>query len=187
MTDLSALHGILQAQDWPRAERLLRRAAQKKGAPAEVYYNLAKVLEARGKPAQRQIWLKRAVSERPDYAMAWFELGRAALDDGDLVAAAQAFDTAARLAPEDHEARRLSAQLALRLGDWEKAKAGFAESTDSEARLARYRIAAEQGEDTTAARAALLRDPEMRPAVLRVLTRTAKGTLPLKLPQFERT
>ena len=116
MTELSKLPALLQAQDWPRAEALLRKAAQSKSASAEVYYNLAKVLEAAGKSEQRHVWLKRAVAARSDYAIAWYELGRVALGRGDCSSAAQSFDKAFALAPEDADARRMAARLALRQG-----------------------------------------------------------------------
>lgn len=181
MADLSRLPALLQAADWPRAERLLRQAAKAKSAPAEVFYNLAKVLEEAGKPAQRVQWLRRAVKRRPDYAKAWYELGRALLDAGDLAAAGEAFETAHALHPGDAQARRMFARISLRLGLWEQAEAAFEGAEDREARLARYRIVAETGRATRADRQDLLCDPALRPEALKTLTRTAKGGVPLRL------
>jgi hypothetical protein len=57
--------GFIAAKDWAAAERLLRKAARAKNPPPEVYYDLAKVLEAAGKPCQMAVWLKRALSANP--------------------------------------------------------------------------------------------------------------------------
>lgn len=178
---LTTLPALIQAEDWPRAEKVLRRAADAKGASAEVYYNLAKVLEAGGKAGQRTIWLRRAVAKRPDYAMAWFELGRAALEGRDFQTALEAFGKAATLDPMDCDARRNLGRVALRLCDWEGAKQGFGDDPDLEARLAWYRIRTETGEASPSDRDALLSNPSERAEALRTLTRVAKGSLPLRL------
>ncbi len=181
MTDLSDLPDLLRAKNWPRAEALLRRAAKSKSVSAEVFYNLDKVLEAAGKHAQREVWLKRAVSKAPDYANAWFELGRVAIDNGDLKLARNAFTKAVELAPDDRDARRTLGRVALRFCDWTTAEKAFAEGQDTEARMARFRIAAETGNLTREERDALLADVSIRPDVLRTMTRVAKGSLPLRL------
>ncbi|WP_299966363.1 tetratricopeptide repeat protein [uncultured Roseobacter sp.] len=187
MVDLATLPALLAAQDWPRAEKLLRRAAQKRDAPAEVFYNLAKVLEALDKPEQSRRWLKRAVTQRPGYASAWFELGRAALASRDLPAARDAFARAARLDPADADARRSLGRVALRLCDWDLAAQCFEGGEDTEARHARYRIAAETGQAQAADRAALWSDGSARALTLRTLTRVARGTLPLRLRALDGT
>ena len=187
MPSYADLPKLLRDENWPAAEKVLRGAAKKKNAPADVYYNLAKVLEASGKAAQMRPWLERAVTAKPDYATAWFELGRCALAQLDLRLSLRAFDRACALDPKDPDARRNLGRIALRLGIWDKATACFAEDDDTEAQLARYRIASETGEDTQALRKALLVRPDDRPEVLKTLTRTAKGTIPLKLPQLLRT
>lgn len=181
MKDERTLPALLAAQDWPAAERLLRRLAKGKAPTADVFYNLAKVLEMAGKRAQVRHWLERAVGCKPDYAIAWFELGRAAVDEGDLPAARLAFVKALALAPQDADARRSLGRVALRLGDWEMANACFAGQTDREAQMARYRIGAETGAPVDDLRAALLARGEWRPEVLKTLTRTAKGSIPLVL------
>ncbi|SMX27510.1 Tetratricopeptide repeat protein [Pelagimonas phthalicica] len=181
MADLSALPSFLQAQDWEKAEQLLRRAAKAEAAPAEVFYNLAKVLEAAGKPRQRKVWLQRAIQARPGYGLAWFELGRISLEEDDLEAAWLAFSRVAALDPSDGDARRNLGRVALRLGYWDDARLAFMGATDREAKEAQYRIASEMGEDTTALRDELLQDKENRAETLRSLTRASKGSLPLRL------
>ncbi len=181
MKDLDSLPALLAAKDWPAAERLLRRLAKGKTPPPAVFYNLAKVLEAAGKPDQMKHWLERAVTANPSYGNAWFELGRIALDHGALQDALAAFVRAFALMPDDADTRRNLGRVALRLGDWDRAAKCFAAQSDPEARLARYRIAAETGSQTTDLRAALLADRGLRPEVIKTLTRTAKGSVPLKI------
>lgn len=181
MKDLNSLPALVSAQDWPAAERLLRRLAKGKAPAPDVFYNLAKVLEAAGKPDQMKHWLERAVAANPRYGIAWFELGRTALDQGALDAAKAAFEMAADLMPADADAKRNLGRVALRLGDWDKAAACFAKHTDKEAELARYRIAAETGSGTKDLRDALLAHRAWRPDVIKTLTRTAKGAIPLRL------
>lgn len=185
MIDLSALPRMLSAQDWPAAERLLRRAAKAKGAPAAVFYNLAKVLEAQGKLAQRETWLRRALALDPRHAAAWFELGRVLLDDACLREAEGAFAHALRLDPADREARGLLLRLRLRLCDWQGATEALDGLPDTpQTRAARYRIAAETGQPTEGLRAALLSDAQARPEALKAMTRVARGSLPLRLPNL---
>ncbi|MEH6647296.1 tetratricopeptide repeat protein [Sulfitobacter sp.] len=118
MSDQKKLGALLTAQDWTAAERLLRRLAKGKAPPPEVFYNLAKVLEAAGKPDQMAVWLKRAVAANPRYAVAWFELGRVALGAGDLEEAYVAFQHAVNLKSNDADARRNLGRIAMRLGKW---------------------------------------------------------------------
>ena len=184
MAQLSELPHLIEAQDWAAAERVLRKASKAKAAPAEVFYNLAKVLEHLGKLGQRTMWLKRAVAKRPGYAVAWFELGRAFLDAGDVEAARDAFHRAYDADPGDADARRMVARLSIRLGLWDAARRALQDDQDAEARLARYRIRAETGVASKADRDALLQDAALRPEALRTLTRVARGSLPLRLPQL---
>lgn len=183
MAGLGKLPALLQAGDWPEAERLLRRAAKSKSAGAEVFCNLAKALEENGKHSQRAQLLKRAVLRRPDYANAWYELGRAKLEALDLIGAHKAFGKAYALHPGDADARRRFARQCLRLGQWDKAEAAFGDASDAEARLARHRTAAAAGRITRADRDALLKEASLRPEVLKTLMRTAKGAVPLRLTQ----
>jgi tetratricopeptide (TPR) repeat protein len=179
----AALARALARQDWGEAERLLRRAARRTGAPAAVFYNLAKVLEAQGKGDQRLAWLRRATAADPAHADAWFETGRALVATADLAAAERAFARAAALDPTAVDAWRMLARVRLRLGHWAAAREAFARAgpADAEARLAAYRIACELGEPALALRDALLADPALRPAMLRTLGQTARGRLPLRL------
>jgi len=182
---LDRLPALIAAQDWPAAERLLRRAAKDRDAPAAVFYNLAKVLEHAGKPAQCRTWLKRAVAVDPRHGDAWFELGRAAIAAGDLTEALTAFRHAARLAPEDADAWRNLGQVALRLGDWQTARTawgrlGCSPEADPEAVAGLYRAEAELGLTNLARAAALIAD-RPGPQSLKALTGTAKGHLPFRL------
>jgi tetratricopeptide (TPR) repeat protein len=179
MDAMKPLAAMLAAQDWTGAERLLRRLSKNKTAPPEVFYNLAKVLEASGKHGQITTWLKRAVAANPLYASAWFELGRHQLEAGALEDACHAFAKAHRCDPSDPDSKRNLGRVALRLGDWGLAAHCFDDEQDREAQLARYRIAAETGIETVALRDAMLADRKNRISVLKTLTRTAKGSFPL--------
>ena len=161
---------LLAARDWEAAERVLRRAARRADAPAAVHYNLAKVLEAAERPG-RAAALERAVRADPRHRDAWFELGRAR-QEGDPEGAREAFARAGALG--DAEGARMAARLALRLGRWEEALA--APGDDEEARVIRWRAAAELGQAP---------DPAALPpgaAGLRAMVRVAKGRLPMGRP-----
>lgn len=181
MDAMKPLPAMLAAQDWTSAERLLRRLSKSKSAPPEVFYNLAKVLEASDKNSQIVTWLKRAVAANPQYASAWFELGRHQLEGGALEGAFHAFEKAHLCNPSDSGSKRNLGRVALRLGYWDLAAHCFSGQQDSEAQLARYRIAAETGMETVDLRDALLAETNMRPSVLKTLTRTAKGSFPLSV------
>lgn len=181
MKDQNFLPALLAAKDWPAAERLLRRLAKGKAPQPAVFYNLAKVLEAGGKPEQMKHWFERAVAANPNYGVAWFELGRVALEHNALDEALTAFVRTAALMPGDADTRRNLGRVAMRLGDWDRAAECFAGQGDPEARLAHYRIAAETGASSTELRDALLAERSWRPEVIKTLTRTAKGSVPLNL------
>lgn len=181
MKDMKSLAALVSAQDWPAAELLLRRLAKGKAPAPDVFYNLAKVLEAAGKSGQMKHWLERAVAANPRYGIAWFELGRAALEHGALDAAQAAFQQSVNLMPADLDAKRNLGRIALRIGDWNKATDCFAPQSDKEAQLAHYRIAAETGNPTKELRDALLAQRAWRPEVIKTLTRTAKGSIPLRI------
>ncbi len=181
MKDISALPALLAAKDWSAAERLLRRLSRGKLPPPAVFYNLAKVLEAAGKPDQMKHWLERAVTADPSYGLAWFELGRIALGRNALDDALAAFLRASAFMPQDADTQHNLGRVALRLGNWDRAAACFAAHDDPEARLARYRIAAETGSNIRDLRNALLAERGLRPEVIKTLTRTAKGSVPLTI------
>ena len=188
MIDLRRLPALIAAKDWPAAERLLRQAAALPGASAAVFYNLAKVLEARGAADPRAGLYERAVAVDPAHAAAWFELGRARLAAGDLRGAEAAFDRAARLAPADADAWRNLVRLRLRLGDWAGVETALRHlPEDAETRAAAYRAAAEQGRDVRTLRTVLLAGAADRPHALKALTRVAKGAIPLRIGPGQRS
>lgn len=184
MIDPAKLQALIAARDWPKAEALLKRAASAKGAPPQMAYNLAKVLEAQGKAlAQRRRWLKSALASDPAYARAWFELGRLEIEAEAYAAALGAFEKAAALEPADGEAWRHIARTALRLGAWAKVQAAAGHlAGDAEARILAWRAATEEGAAPPEALKALLSDPATKQSALAVMTRTAKGRIPRILP-----
>ena len=180
--DLSTLPGLLAAEDWPAAGALLRAAAAQDGASAEVFYNLGKVLEAAGRHAEAGPWFERAVSARPDYQIAWFELGRWAIAHGPLQRALDAFRAASQIDANDEDAARNHARLALRLGHWQEAERVWSRFSDPEALMAHYRTITERGEDGSGLRDELLARGDLRPDMLKAMTRTARGRIPLTPP-----
>ncbi|MEL6317669.1 MAG: tetratricopeptide repeat protein [Pseudomonadota bacterium] len=173
----------LAAEDWSTAERLLRARAKKPRPPAAVLFNLGQVLLRSEKADQSGAWYRKALAVDPNHVAAWCELGAWSAERDDLDAAMEAFDRALRLAPDDADALRGLGRAALRRGDWATAETAFRRlpEEDAEARMALYRIAAEQdAADLAERRRALATDPALRPALLKTLTRTARGRLPLR-------
>lgn len=181
MANLANLPTLISSQNWPAAIKLLRREASKPDAGADIFYNLGKVLEADGKWLQSGEWFQKAVDRRSGYQVAWFELGRWAVDQRDLRRAFDAFMKAVDLEPADADARRNAGRIALRLGRWAQARTLWEAFSDNEAKQAQYRITAELSEPTSDMRNKLLDDRHLRPEVLKTLTRTAKGSIPLKI------
>ena len=180
MSDLSRLPHLLSRQDWAGAEVLLRRALSDPKAPAALAYNLAKVLELQGKDGVE--WLQRCVAQEPRHADGWFELGRALMAT-DFAGAEAAFARSVALKPAADAWLNL-ARLRQRLGDWAGCGAALAHLPQTaETRAMAYRVACETGAETGALRADLLSRASERPEALKALTRTAKGHLPLRLPQ----
>jgi tetratricopeptide (TPR) repeat protein len=173
----------IATQNWAGAEVLLRQMAEKKRAPASVFYNLAKVLEIQGKKDQISTWLQKAIETDPKHTNSWFELGRALMRD-DPIAAEKAFSRASMLDPLDNDCWRNLVRLRLRIGDWEGCSKALGHlPNDTETQVAKYRIACETGQPSKSLRDALFLNKEMRPDAIKALTRVARGSLPFRFPQ----
>jgi predicted Zn-dependent protease len=171
----------IAASDWAKAESVLRRLVREEGAPAEAHYNLAQVLLRAGKAEQAGHWLRQAIAARPDYTIAWFELGRWELEHGELPAARYAFVRASALDPSDADTWRNLARIAERLGDFAAARDAWSQLSDGEARVGLLRALLELRDPAAEAlRAELWADPALRPLVLRAITGTSAGKLPLE-------
>lgn len=184
MKALEKLPALLAARDWPAAERVLKRAAKARPGEASILYNLGRVLMEQGQWAPARHWLKHALAAQPKHQAAWFELGRTALELSDFDAAQAAFAKALDLDPTDRDATRNLGRVALRLGAFSTARAAYGrlDPEDIETACALYRIAAETGAPEAASlRDGLLARRADRAQVLKTLTRTAKGVLPLNL------
>ncbi len=181
----------IAAQDWPKAEAELRRLVKVKDAPAQAAYNLALVLIEGGKAAQAGAWFAKAVKREPTYAAAWFEYGRWHLSQGDLVDARQAFDTVTRLEPEAEDGWRNLGRICERLGEYDASLAAWGSVArlvdgdgdgdgDGEAALGALRALLElRRPEAAELRSRLASEPALRPGLLKVLTRTSAGSLPL--------
>lgn len=171
-----------EAEDWPTAERLLRKEVKKKKPNPEAVFLLGKALEMLGKPGQALTFFKRAAGMRPDYADAWAETARMLNELGDPKAALPLFEKAQRLDPKNPYSQRNIARIAMRLGLWDKAETNFADHDDDEALLGRYRLSAEQGRNSTRDMLnRMLDDPEKRPLALRAMVRPSRGSMPRRI------
>ena len=175
------LQQALQSANWPVAKALLTKAAQDTAATAPVFYNLGKVLEANCEYQQSGAWFEKAVNAMPEYAIAWFELGRWAINHKHYPKALNAFLECTELTPDDTDAWRNLARTALRCGDWATAERAWQRFDDTEAKIARYRVQVELGNDGKALLSQLLSQADCRLEVLRAMTRTARGSIPLRV------
>lgn len=180
---LDMLNSALARRDWHGAEALLAPLTRPADAHPSLLYNRGKVLMELGRHADAVCCLRRAVTSAPKHAAAWFELGRAAVETGDLATALTGFDHARALDPSDPDTRRNLGRVALRLGQYDTARAAWAGlPDDAEAQLALYRIACEtRGHAAPQMRRALLDTHPDRAAVIRTLVRVSKGAIPLTL------
>lgn len=175
----------IAARNWPKAEAELRRLVKAKGAPAQAAYNLALVLIEAGKATQAGAWFLKAVTRDPAYAAAWFEYGRWHLARDDLAKARDAMAAVTRLEPDAEDGWRNLGRISERLGEFEtaltawEAVARLADG-DGEAALGALRALLElRRPEAVHLKARLAEQPALRPGLLKVLTRTSAGTLPL--------
>lgn len=186
MATLADLPKLFETKDWTTAERLLRKAAKSKKAPAEIHFNLGKVLEAQDRKAQAITFFKRAAALKPGYAAAWAEMGRMMMDTGDLQGALPILEKAANLAPNDPYIPRNIGRLSMRLGLWERAEAAYAGMEDEEALMMRYRCAAELRRNSASEMLQdAFEDPAKRPLAMRMMVRTARGSIPRRVSPLD--
>lgn len=186
---LEKLAEILIAGDWAGAEALLEPLAVRPDAHPSLVYNWGKVLIELDRPGEAARALRRVVAADPTHVNGWFELGRAAVLREDYETAYDAFEQAHVIDPDDADATRNFARVALRLGCWDEARDAWeALLPDWEAEIALYRIATEtRGLDAGQRRATLLETHPDRHAVVMALVRTSKGAIPLDLRRREDT
>ena len=183
---VKSLQRAFTAANWPAAEAMLRRAARRRDAPASVFYNLGQVLARSGRAGLSGPWYRKALTLDPRHADAWCEYGAWLAVRGETDPALAAWKKAVVLRPEHRETLLGCARLTLRACLWTEARsmwqelAGDSDAT-GEAALALLRIALETGDPKAAARRCrLAARPELRPALLKTITRTARGAVPLR-------
>ena len=175
----------IAARDWPKAEAELRRLVRTRDAPAQASYNLALVLIEGGKAPKAGAWFAKAVKRDPAYAAGWFEYGRWHLSRGDLAKAREAFEAVTRLEPVAADGWRYLGRISERLGEYEASLAAWEAvarlaDADAEAALGALRALLElRRPEAAQVRARLAEQPALRPGLLKVLTRTSAGALPL--------
>ena len=113
------VHGFLQ-----QAETCYRRARELAPEKVRYAYNLAILLEKVGAEPDSILELYRFVAERqPIYPPVHTRMGRILTDKGELVAAVAAYETALRLDPKLHIARRALARVWIEREEYAKAVA----------------------------------------------------------------
>ncbi|WP_018633186.1 tetratricopeptide repeat protein [Neomegalonema perideroedes] len=173
----------LSHADWPAAVEALRGLiALAPQAPAALVYNLALALKYAGRPKEALAEFDRALRLEPGRLKAIYERAALLMEASRPAEALAGFEAYLKADPQDVDARRNRARLLLALGRWKEAEAAFAPFSDEEGELARLRLSAEQGragEAAARARALMIR-PEARAAVLKILTASGRGSLPLR-------
>ena len=173
----------LCGMDRPRAaSRYLDQAVRVDGELPLLRLAMGKMEGLRGEHGAAVRQLETACRLAPEAWETHLELGRALMVT-DFVAAEAAFARSVALKPAADAWLNL-ARLRLRLGDWAGCGAALSHLPQTaETRAMAYRVACETGAETAALRADLLSRASERPEALTALTRTAKGHLPLRLPQ----
>jgi tetratricopeptide (TPR) repeat protein len=103
--------------NWPDAERALRRAAQIQPDSPQPYFYLGTGLLLRGQHAEAADAFRAAVRAKPDYAEAYQNLGHCLLGMDDDAGAAEAFGAAIRCKPDFAQAHGDLGELLARTGD----------------------------------------------------------------------
>ncbi len=166
---------------WQHQEHVLRAAAGSGRAEPETFAEFARLLEASGSPDQAIAWLKRVLREQPGHCLAWLALGQIFSQQGAGPSAVRCFETVSALVKDDPKAMRLLGETALAYGHWEIARRCYDGAQDPDAQLARYRIAAETGQQTWALRQALMADPALRARLLDEGCNVSKGGFAIRL------
>lgn len=185
-TALMRAQAAIAVEDWPAAERALRKASKSKDATPEVFYNFAKVLVLQGKNRQAAAAFERAIAMRPAYSAAWFELGRLHIEERAFAQARDAFARVTSLTPDDTDALEYLAVLSERLGDFETSTQAWQvvlnrEPGHAAAQLGLLRAALERRQDAVDGMAeALLSKKATRAAATTLLSRTSRGWLRLE-------
>ncbi len=177
----------LSQGDWPSAvEALQDLIGMMARPPGALVYNLALALKHAGRPKEALAEFDRALRLEPEHLKAVYERAALLMEARRPAEALAGFEACLEADPQDADARRNRARLLLALGRWPEAEAAFDEFADEEGELARLRIAAEEGrvqEAASRARALMIR-PEARAAVLKTLTASGRGSLPLKVARL---
>ncbi len=172
------IQNAISAENWTHAERHLRQWCKQKNAPAQAFYNLAKVLEKQDKHEQAEIWLKRAIAIDNGYVSAIFELGRYETLFGKMDRAFRLLKRAKSLAPHDEDVLNLYYQVAIGLGKWADAYEVLQHLPQSvKIRASLYRVKCELGLLDERSRSTWIKEAS-NAEMLQVVSRVSKGTLP---------
>lgn len=185
---LAEAQSAILAEDWQSAVKAFEMVLAAFGPPsASVLYNLGLALKHAGCRQEALDRFEQTLAQEPNHVNAQFELAAALMDLGHTREALDAFDAYLSNAPEDVDAKRNRARLLIELGQWTEAENAWSEfttETDHEAALMAIKLASELGrlDDALAFAKKLGADrQELRVDILRTLTHTGKGTLPMHI------
>lgn len=122
------------------AEAALRHALASDERNTAALSNLAQLLRQSGRPEVATVVEARLASLQPDPPFRDFEQGRAALERGDAVRAAELFARELRRQPYQHEVHFWAAQAWLQLGDGRRAAEHLRAAMDYSPTVARQRV-----------------------------------------------
>jgi tetratricopeptide (TPR) repeat protein len=105
-------------QDWPAAEQALRRAAELTPGAAEIQFQRGVALFHLERLQAATACFRTATQLKPDYDVAYYNLGRCLHRLGDRVEAIEAFRAALRCEPNLAEARRALVELLFNGVSW---------------------------------------------------------------------
>lgn len=145
-----ALGGVLEEMHHRAAAVIAyRRAAEARGASAELGQRAGQALARLGDGAAAIAAFQRAITNDAGFAPAWYSLGLALQDQHACAAAAEAFAAARRLRPDFHEAAFNQAIALQEVGRIEAALDAYAEAyrlrPESFGRIAQALISAPAG------------------------------------------
>lgn len=184
---MQAVSAALQAADWTGAEAALTQALALVPGEPSLAYNLALVEKRLGKADAAEHRLAVVLETAPGHANARFEYAAALMDRGAEDSALEQFEIYLGAVPDDADAHLNAGRLHLRRGNVRAAsdhftRAAAARPDDPAVRLATAEADRDLGRLGTAVCALwdlYAREPDLRPAILKVMSQGPRGTIPI--------
>ena len=188
MSSMQSVARSIAARDWSKAEKKLRLLRRRHPDRPDVPYNLALVIRECGRFDEAVEILSRTAARFPGYAFASFELANTLLAMGRETDARDQLEHHLARWEDDEDAHLLAARIWLRQGNTDKATEHLAEierqiaDDNHDAKFLEAQISLRTGdfERTRALFRQLSRAaPYMRPNLLKELTQSPRGRIPL--------